>query len=140
MQPWTWDDAVRDWPTEQNTTFRGTFSDRRASVTWSGNYWAGFNSIDYGVPGSKDGYPQGHFSVRFDGVIDEANSDRLVSRTSNPGSSSTLGIGGPDWVDTQGDRETNVPDRRIYYGTAAIARGSWWMSVGAVVFALVVVL
>jgi hypothetical protein len=139
MQPWTYGEAVRDWPTEQNTTFRGTFSDQRASVVWSGNYWAGFNSINYGVPFNKDGYPQGHFSVRFDGVIDAFNSDRLVPRPNSTDFATRLAVGGPDWVDTQGDREDNLPIRRLYYGAAAVTRGSLWASVGAVVFALALV-
>ena len=140
MQPWTYQSAVRDWPTEQNTTFRGTFSDRRASIIWSGNYWAGFNSINYGVPGNKDGYPQGYFNLRFDGEIDTFNSDRLVARQDTGDTLLRSGIGGPDWVDTQGDREDNLPLKRVYYGAAALPRRSWWMSVSAVVLTLVLAL
>jgi hypothetical protein len=129
MQPWPYSGASKDWPTTQNTTFRGTFSDRAASITWGGNYWAGFNSISYGVPGSKSGYPQGYFSLKFEGLIDERVSDRLVPRVAE--SAATQNIGGPDWVAVH-DRDDNLPNKTISYSAASlsVSGGLWWVSLG----------
>jgi hypothetical protein len=117
MQPWTYSSAVEDWPTKQNTTFSGTFSDKDASITWSGNFWAGFNSIDYGVPSSKSGYPQGYFRVAFNGKIDASESDELVARAEDPEYYES--DGGPTW-NMKLDRSQNEPDKYIYYTNGAM--------------------
>jgi hypothetical protein len=126
MQPWTYSGAIQDWPTTQNTTFEGTFSDKTASITWGGNYWAGFNSIDYGVPFSKSGYPQGYFKIVFDGKIDAAESDQITARTEEL--SGYYGSEGDvTWIKKL-DRSQNEPTEDIYYtngGVGPRAPGIW---------------
>ncbi|KIW02993.1 uncharacterized protein PV09_05652 [Verruconis gallopava] len=114
MQPWTHSNALKDWPSTRNTTFEGTFSDSGASITWSGNYWAGFSSIDYGVPFEKTSYPQGYFTFTFDGKLDVSESDILIARNESL-SGYYNSAGDPDWVKKY-DRDLNAPDRTIYYG------------------------
>lgn len=144
MLPQTWKLASQDWDTTENTTFRGSFSDRSASISWGGNYWAGFRSIDYnrasGVPFNKDGYPQGIWNLRFEGEIDQSKSDRLVARVDDP--STTMDnsrVGGPDWVAVL-DREDNVPVKRVYYSTGTVhaQQGPLLMMTVAAVVALLV--
>jgi hypothetical protein len=140
MQPWTYSSAVQDWPTTQNTTFRGTFSDSEASITWSGNYWAGFNSIDYGVPFEKTGYPQGYFKVTFDGKLDASESDQLLARTEDE-SGYYGSVGAPMW-NKKLDRSQNEPDKNIYYtnlGTRPVMSGVCLILVAFMAVAFVVV-
>ena len=123
MQPMLRSVGEDYWPTEQNTTFAGTFSPTRASITWSGNYFGGFQSISYGVP-SKEDLPQGYFNLRFEGEIDKRRSDRLVPRPDDPETmTDDRYVGGPDWVEVL-DREENIPTKRLYYTNDAVVMGS----------------
>lgn len=130
MQPWPYASAIQDWPTTQNTTFSGSFSDSQASITWSGNYWGGFNSIDYGVPSRKSGYPQGYFKIAFNGKVDPAESDQLTARTEDL-SGYYQSAGDPDWIEKY-DRNMNEPQVDYVY-TNGVARlpagGALWIPV-----------